>query len=131
MVRIPTVAALVLVAGLAGCVRAAAVQRPWSRRSRKLLARQRRAAAQPRPPLVARRPGHRRAKPYFKAQDIRPTVCALPNGTFLKAGTENDPLKLKSVTVKFLGAHSATSVSDSSGAASATASGTFESSRYW
>lgn len=56
--------------------------------------------------------------------DIRPAVCTLPNGTFLKAGTENYPLKLKSLTVEFLRAHATTSVG--AGAASATANGTFE-----
>jgi Domain of unknown function (DUF4352) len=61
-----------------------------------------------------------------RAQNIRPTVCDLPNGTFIKVATENYPLRLKSLTVRFVGAHSATSVSDPSGAASATANGTFE-----
>lgn len=58
-------------------------------------------------------------------QDLRPTVCDASNGAFWKIGTENYPLKLKSLTVQFVGARSATTVSDSS-AASATANGTFE-----
>lgn len=62
----------------------------------------------------------------WRPQNVRPTVCALSNGTFLKTATENYPLKLKSLTLQFAGARSATGVSDSSGAASATASGTFE-----
>jgi hypothetical protein len=62
----------------------------------------------------------------LRESDIRPAVCDLGNGTFFKAATENHPLKLKSLTVEFLGAHTATSVGDSSGAASATANGTFE-----
>ena len=62
----------------------------------------------------------------LRFQDIKPTVCAFSNGIYLKAATENYPIKLKTLTVQFVGARSASSVSDSSGVASATANGTFE-----
>jgi hypothetical protein len=56
---------------------------------------------------------------------IRPVVCTGDNGTFIKMASENYPIRLKTLTGQFMGARTATSVGDSSGVATATASGTF------
>jgi hypothetical protein len=56
--------------------------------------------------------------------DVRPTVC-VNNGSYLRVATDNHPLHIAGATVRFSGTHTATSLSDSSGVASATASGTF------
>lgn len=61
-----------------------------------------------------------------KPSDVNPVVCQASNGTYFKVATENHPIRLKTLTIEFVGAHSAPSVSTGNGGPSATASGTFE-----
>jgi hypothetical protein len=56
--------------------------------------------------------------------DVRPILC-INNGNYLRVATDDHPVHITGVTVGFSGARTASSVSDSSGVASATASGTF------
>jgi hypothetical protein len=61
----------------------------------------------------------------FQPSDIRPVVCSFQTGSFVKGATENYPIRLKTLTAQFVAARTASSVADSSGAATATATGTF------
>jgi hypothetical protein len=60
----------------------------------------------------------------LKASDIPPTLCLL-SGTYLMAATDDHPLRLPGLTVEFVSARTASSLSASSGAASAQANGIF------
>lgn len=61
----------------------------------------------------------------LRKADIPPTRCVTPNGAYNEVATDNHAIHVPGMTVQFAGARTATSLSDSSGVASAHANGIF------
>jgi hypothetical protein len=57
--------------------------------------------------------------------DIPPTLCVSPNGAYNEVATDNHAIHIPGMTVQFKGARTTSSLSDSSGVASAHANGIF------
>ncbi len=63
--------------------------------------------------------------PVLKHFDVLPTLCVTPNGAYNEVATDNHAIHIPGMTVQFNGARTVTSLSDSSGVASAHANGVF------